>query len=190
MSVTALTVTGERQPLRPEDRGSSSLRWWRRLRTAIRELRPLCMSGGCWRKVWWTGNADSEGGGPMLIRPAEIAEFATPAMLKVSVKCGEKKQLSIEGVSIEFICERDDDQSEIIPEPHQFDPGQVALLVEDFPTLLERLPRESEIDTHADPVVFTVPHDRVVSLEDLSDIISICRRERRAIRFDIGSQRQ
>ena len=123
----------------------------------------------------------------MLIRPVEIAELAAPAMLKVTAKCGEKKQLSIEGVSIEFICERDEEKPEIIPKPRQQDPGQVALVIQDFATLSARLPRESEIDTYADPVVFTVPHDRIVSLDDLSDIISICRRERRPIRFDIGS---
>ena len=122
-----------------------------------------------------------------MTQPVGVTELASSAKIKVTAKCGEKKQLSIEGVSVEFSCEG---HPEVIPSPHSQDPGRVALVVQDFASLLERLPSESEIDTQAPPVVFTVPHDRSVSLDDLSGHISVAHQEHRAIRLDIGSQRQ
>lgn len=148
---------------------------------------PSYMSQDCWRRVRWTTETDSEGSEQMLIRPAETAELATPAVLKVTGKCGEKHQLSIAGVSVEFICEPQTPPSpetpppqettprqeaiptpEVIPSPHPQEPGRVALVINDLATLLGQLPGKSEIDLDADPVIFTVPYGRSVSLNDLS----------------------
>jgi hypothetical protein len=143
----------------------------------------------------------------MLIRPALTPELVTPAVLKVTSKCGEKQQLAIWGVTIEFICGSETTPTpeptqpqetispqgtipspEVIPSPEPQPPGRVALVIDDVGTLLGQLPETSAIDPHADPIVITVPHDRSVSLNDLVNDISVAHQEHRAIRFDIGSQ--
>lgn len=122
----------------------------------------------------------------MIIQQAESAGQLAPAQIKVTAKCGETRHMLIAGIPVEFNCESERGQPEVIPPPVAHGPRRVAIV--NMGALLERLPASSEINPYADPVAIPVPWGRNVSVEDIGDNITVARQENRAIRFDLGTE--
>ena len=126
-------------------------------------------------------------GNHMIIRQVESDRSVAPTQIKVTAKCGETRYVLIAGTSVEFTCASGHGQPEVIPSPSSLGPGRVAIINMD--DLLARLPAPPEINAYADPVAIAVPQGRNVSIEDIDDAIAVARQENRAIRFDLGSDR-